>query len=223
MKKIKIVFIIIGTISTLFLLLFFAGVFSIAIDCYKGKNYPPKSEWHLTTNELFVEYGQKYVDYAVNIINSYNLDCNITSELKSYNRYDEKLVSYYLIETVFADGYQLEITFGEDESRFYVKLFNNNVLFTDVYDIKYEYLEIIYKIAIFSVYDFYGDINTIPKLINEGKKENGDTLYYRRYRWLETFEKKCEYVVRSYKNYNKEDAVVEIVIKAYLTDKNIWS
>ncbi len=189
---------------------------------YARSKYPPKSDWHLTTDELFIEYGQRYVDYIEKTIDSYGLEYTFKEKIVNKTFSDEN--DYlYTTTAVFTDGYQLTTSIYQNKM-FNIKLINENENPENVYNIKQEYFDIIYKIGQFCIYDFYGDENTFLGLMEEDTDPSDYRFYNSSYKWTESkkYIDPCAYYATACLNGDGETATVSFSLHAYLTDKNVW-
>ncbi len=200
------------------------AVFGLLLICllfiYETPEYPPESDWHLTTDELFIEYGQKYVDYIEETIDSYDLEHTFNQELIHYYSNDENC---YITTAEFTDGYKLEVYINQSTD-IYIELEKDSENPENVYNVKQEYFDMIYKIGQFCIYEFNGNENTFPSLMKKNDDSSDSIFYYSSYRWRKPIDSSnpCEYYAAAFLNDDGETAIVRFTLQAYLTDKNIW-
>jgi len=174
-------------------------------------------DWRITNEELFKEYYQKYIDYAIEVVDSYDLEYEYTIELvEPINRHIE--IQYFQIVFEFEDSYQLHIVFGHHD---YKKGYIVQILMTDADEfeelnkINYNYFKIMHKINQFSTYNLHGDVDTYINLFNEMLEDNGISKSY--YYHKEPYD---GYYVHTY--YENNIFQCSFYFHGRLTDKNIW-
>ncbi|MCK9471557.1 MAG: hypothetical protein M0Q88_07385 [Bacilli bacterium] len=177
----------------------------------------PDEDWRITNEELFKEYYQKYIDYAIEVVDSYDLEYEYTIELvEPINRHIE--IQYFQIVFEFEDSYQLHIVFGHHD---YKKGYIVQILMTDADEfeelnkINYNYFKIMHKINQFSTYNLHGDVDTYINLFNEMLEDNGISKSY--YYHKEPYD---GYYVHTY--YENNIFQCSFYFHGRLTDKNIW-
>lgn len=181
----------------------------------------PDEDWHITNEELFIEYYQKYLDYAIEVVDSYSIEYDYTIDLIETQK-KNMTIRYYKLKYNFNDVYKLTAVFGHNE---YDSGFNSGYIslhleteveeFEELKSIDYNYFEIMHKINEFSTYNLHGDINTYIELFNEMIDDNGISKSY--YYHKEPYD---GYYVNTF-NYNGKIRFV-FDFSGRLTNKNIW-
>lgn len=181
----------------------------------------PDEDWHITNEELFIEYYQKYVDYAIEVVDSYSLDHEYTLELKETPKTNATM-RYYEIIFQLNYGYKLYITFVHHQyksgySSGYIVMYLETQVekLEELKNIDYNYFKIMHIINEFSIYNLHGDVNTYIELFNEMLEDNGisKSYYYHK-------EPHDGYYVNT-SNYN-DMLRFQFKFVGMLTDKNIW-
>ena len=177
----------------------------------------PDEDWRITNEELFKEYYQKYIDYAIEVVDSYDLEYEYTIELVDPNDRHIK-IQYFQIVFEFEDSYELLIVFGHHDykSGYIIQRLTTEVdKLEELKKINYNYFEIMHKINEFSTYNLHGDVDTYINLFSEMLEDDG--IYKLYYYHKEPYD---GYYVHT--NYKNDKLSFGFDFDGTLTDKNIW-
>ena len=184
---------------------------------YKREDYVPNDKWHINC-ENYEEYCPKYINYYEDLISDIKNECEVTKTVNQYvvdnNEYKSYIfdVSFYSGENLYVEVYS---------GGFFSLRFNkNNSTLEEAKNINEQYLNIIYEICVFSVYNIPLEKNTITSAIQIESKYD-EWLYWYSNQWHFNTLYPNEITIGA-KKINEDEYNVRIYVNGYLTDENVW-
>lgn len=214
-KRIFIIFLSIPIIiEVVFLTIVLIG---LIIDDYKEKHYVPKDKMHLNYDN-FEEYGQKYIDYYIKVIEEEGLLYDYTIEKKYFDYKNEKsVVGRYDVCITFDENTYLEIMLTPSRLRSYFKMKNQTL--DQISNFDERYFDIVDKICHFSIYNYPIKKDELVTAMNtDTSTEYSYRQYGKQWHYDSLFPNDIYMNVKPSNNlYN-----VYIDVNGYLTDENVW-
>ncbi|MCI5938837.1 MAG: hypothetical protein MRZ17_02890 [Acholeplasmataceae bacterium] len=201
-------------IGTIFLTI---GLVYLLISDYNEKHYVPKDKMHLTYDN-FEEYGQKYIDYYIKVIEEEGLLYDYTIEKKYFDDKNEKSVfGRYDVCITFDENTYLEIMLTPSRLRLYFKMKNQTL--DQISNFDERYFDIVDKICHFSIYNYPIKKDELVTAMNtDTSTEYSYRQYGKQWHYDSLFPNDIYMNVKPSNNlYN-----VYIDVNGYLTDENVW-
>lgn len=185
------------------------------------KHPVPKNKWRIT-EENYEHYEQKFRNYVNQIaINPY--ECEVLMDKKyEYGQNSYKIWDY---EIHYNDGFVLQIDIamgGEGLGCFELNFYKTDVGYNDVNKIDNAYLDTIYNLCKYCLYNFPLNSESIKSAINK-KSEYDGYIYYYSNEWQNDDFFPSYILIYSREVQNSPNLYnIQIHAQGYMTDENVW-